>query len=46
VDLEAAAELQRKTIWALSLPGKTAPISAGEIILSTIDNCLNERSGV
>lgn len=43
VDLEAAGDLRIKTIWALSLPGKTAPISAGEIILDTILNCLAEQ---
>lgn len=43
VDLGAAAEMCIKTIWALSLPGKAAPISAGEIILETIGNCLSEK---
>ena len=43
VDLEAAGDLGIKTIWALSLPGKTAPITAGEIILDTIGNCLSEQ---
>lgn len=42
VDLAAAGRLGVKTIWALSLPGKTAPITAGEIILHTIENCLSE----
>ncbi|MCI8648931.1 MAG: dipicolinate synthase subunit DpsA [Anaerotruncus sp.] len=43
IDLQAAKELGCKTIWALSLPGKTAPISAGDIILQTIYNCLSEQ---
>ena len=43
VDREAAGDLGIKTIWALSLPGKTAPITAGEIILDTIGNCLSEQ---
>lgn len=43
VDLGAAGEMCIKTIWALSLPGKAAPISAGEIILETIGNCLSEK---
>lgn len=43
IDLDAAGELGVKTIWALSLPGKTSPISAGEYILETIENCLRER---
>lgn len=40
VDMDAARELGVKTIWALSLPGKSAPISAGNIILEAIDHCL------
>lgn len=43
VDFETARTLGLKTIWALSLPGKVAPFSAGEIILSTILNILRER---
>lgn len=43
VDFEAASELGIKTIWALSLPGKVAPLSASEIILNTITNILGER---
>lgn len=43
VAFDAARELGVKTIWALSLPGKSAPISAGEIILETIGNCLAEQ---
>ena len=43
VAFDAARELGVRTIWALSLPGKTAPISAGEIILETIENCLTEQ---
>jgi len=31
-----------KTIWALSLPGKTAPVTAGKIIKETIENILIE----
>ena len=31
-----------KTIWALSLPGKTAPVTAGRIIKETVENILNE----
>lgn len=44
VDFETAKTIGVKTIWALSLPGKVAPISAGEIIKSTILNILGERS--
>ncbi|MDF2568329.1 MAG: shikimate/quinate 5-dehydrogenase [Oscillospiraceae bacterium] len=43
VDFEIAKNLGIKTIWALSLPGKVAPISAGEIIYDTICNILCER---
>ncbi len=42
VDLKAAKELKRRVIWALSLPGKTAPISAGHIIKDTVINILSE----
>ena len=43
VDLEAAQELGRRVVWALSLPGKTAPVTAGEIIAQTIRHLLDER---
>lgn len=43
VDFDTARNLGLKTIWALSLPGKSAPYSAAEIILSTIINILGER---
>ncbi len=36
VDFNTAAECRIKTIWALSLPGRVAPKTAGEIIGSTI----------
>ncbi len=42
VDFNAAAELQLKTIWALSLPGRVAPKSAGQIIKNTILNMIKE----
>lgn len=42
VDFETAKRLGKKTIWALSLPGKVAPITAGHIILNTILNILEE----
>ena len=42
MDFEAAKEAGVKVIWALSLPGKTAPITAGKIIKDTILNILNE----
>jgi len=46
VDFETAKNLGLKTIWALSLPGKVAPITAGEITLNTIFNILSEKGGL
>lgn len=43
VDLEEAQKCGRHVIWALSLPGKTAPVTAGEIIARTIFHLLEER---
>ena len=42
VDFEAAAALGVKAIWALSLPGKVAPVTSGKIIRDTIYNILTE----
>ncbi len=42
VDFEGAKELKRRVIWALSLPGKVAPYTAGDIIKNTIINILEE----
>ena len=36
VDIQAAGALGRRVIWALSLPGKCAPVSAGRIVADTI----------
>lgn len=43
VDFEKAQDLGLKVIWALSLPGKCAPISSGKIIKETILNILHEE---
>lgn len=43
VDWETAQALGRRVVWALSLPGKTAPVTAGEIIAKTITHMLEER---
>lgn len=43
VDFETAGRIGIKTIWALSLPGKVAPLTAGAIIKDTILNVLNEE---
>lgn len=40
VDMPAAKEKDFRVIWALSLPGKVAPVSAGRIIKKTVLNIL------
>lgn len=45
VDFEAASELGRKVIWALSLPGKVAPVTSGRIIRDTVYHILQEVGG-
>ena len=42
VDMDAAAQLGRRVIWALSLPGKVAPVTAGSYIRDTVYNILRE----
>lgn len=42
VDFETAKKLKKNVIWALSLPGKTAPITSGKIIKETIMNIFSE----
>ena len=42
VDFEGAAQLGVKVIWALSLPGKVAPVTSGTIIRDTIYHMLQE----
>jgi dipicolinate synthase subunit A len=42
VDFGKASELGLKTIWALSLPGKVAPVTAAGFIKDTIYNILDE----
>lgn len=42
VDFDAARELGVKVIWALSLPGKVAPITAALTIKNTLYNILSE----
>ncbi len=43
VDFETAGALGVKTLWLLSLPGKVAPVTSGEIIAETVKNILSER---
>lgn len=42
IDFDYARKLGRKVFWALSLPGKTAPVSAGKIIAECITEKLKE----
>ncbi|GHU53909.1 dipicolinate synthase subunit A [Clostridia bacterium] len=42
VDFTIAQTIGIKVIWALSLPGKVAPITSGEIIANTILNIIDE----
>lgn len=43
MDFIAAGNLGLKAVWALSLPGKVAPVTSGIIIKNTIYNMLLER---
>lgn len=40
IDFEAAAELGIRAVWALGLPGKTAPITSGEMLAETVSGIL------
>lgn len=42
VDMDGAARLGRRVIWALSLPGKVAPVTAGAYIRDTVYNILHQ----
>jgi dipicolinate synthase subunit A len=42
VDFEKAKEIGVKAIWALSLPGKVAPITAAKFIKETVFNIIGE----
>ncbi len=42
VDFEKAKELGIKVIWALSLPGKVAPVTASNYIKQTVYNIIEE----
>ena len=42
VDMDAAAALGVRVIWALSLPGKVAPVTAGRYIKDTIYHIMEE----
>ncbi|MBR6106431.1 MAG: hypothetical protein IKQ39_00320 [Oscillospiraceae bacterium] len=43
VDFEAASALGVQVIWALSLPGKMSPVSAGEIVARTVRELRTEQ---
>ncbi|NLI57980.1 MAG: dipicolinate synthase subunit DpsA [Clostridium sp.] len=43
VDFEKAKEYGIKTKWALSLPGKVAPLTAAGILKDTINNIISEQ---
>lgn len=43
VDFEYAKEKKIKTIWALALPGKVAPVTSAIYIKETINNVLKEK---
>ena len=42
VDFQYCNDKNMKVIWALSLPGKTSPVSAGKYIGIAIENILND----
>ena len=43
VDFEYGKKTGKRIIWALSLPGKVAPVTAGKIIHNTVVTLLNEK---
>ena len=45
IDICAAKELGSNVLWATSLPGKYAPISAGDLIADCVDRILSEEVG-
>lgn len=46
IDFKAAEALGFKVKWSLGLPGKIAPLTAGDIIRRTIYNIIEEEGGV
>ena len=42
VDMESARELGVRVIWALGLPGRVAPVTAGAAVRDAIYNIINE----
>ena len=43
IDFKSAAMLGKKVIWALGIPGKTAPVTSGEFIAETVAGIIDER---
>jgi dipicolinate synthase subunit A len=43
IDMKAAEELGHRVIWALSLPGRVAPVTAGHIIAKSLVAILREE---
>lgn len=46
VDFDAAKKLGLKVIWALALPGKRLPVSAGKAVADTILNILEDEGAL
>lgn len=43
IDRNAVKEMNLKFVWALSLPGKVAPITSAEFIKETVYNIINKK---
>ena len=43
IDFSSASEMGRKVIWALGIPGKTSPVTAGEITAETVMQIISEE---
>ena len=43
IDMQYARECGVQTVWSLSLPGKVAPMTAGEIIKKTVVDIIQEN---
>lgn len=43
IDFNSALTLGKKVVWALGIPGKTAPVTSGEFIAETVAGIIEER---
>ena len=43
IDFNSAVTLGKKVVWALGIPGKTAPVTSGEFIAETVAGIIEER---